>query len=386
MYATLHNVRLDSVSTAVPSQEIRIEDELEYYGGSLKKAERARNMIGTNRRRIAYPDITASDLCMAAAERLLQDRNVDRKSIDAIIFVTQTPDYDLPATACILQHELGLAHSCAAFDVNQGCAGYVYGLWLAANLVSAQSCRRVLLLAGDASHFPRDPSNRIISPIFGDGGSASLLEWDTNVQPMRFAVGTYGEGFDAIIVPGGRSKVPYKRNFSENHAFFEDQCTEQGVPWRLNEVYMNGEEVFQFTLRVVPDHLKQFMQYCQTAPEAIDWLILHQANKQIVQNLAIKAGFPIEKAPWETFGLYGNLSSASIPAALCTQWGARPSMQSQHLLLCGYGVGLSCASCLLQTDIPFCTPVIDVSETRDHMTNDARMLYWTQRLSGKERS
>lgn len=384
MYVTLQNVRLDSVCTAVPAKEQRLEDELEYYGASLKKAERARAMIGTNTRRIAWPDITSADLCMAAAERLLHDRGTDKTSIDALIFVSQSPEYELPATACVLQHELNLAQTCAAFDVNQGCAGYVYGLWLAANLISTQSCRRVLLLAGDAYYSPRDPKNRVIAPIFGDGGSATLLEWDASAEPMHFGIRTDGSGFDAIIVPGGHSKLPYCRKYSENKIFYEDISTANDTPWRLNEVYMNGEAVFEFSLRVVPAHLQQFMQQCQTTPEGIDWLILHQANKQIVQNIADKAGFPLAKAPWETFSRYGNLSSASIPAVLCDLYGAQPALSRQHLLLCGYGVGLSWASCLLHTDNLICISVIDVATPRDGLTNAARIQNWVHRLSGKE--
>lgn len=202
-YCMLNGVRLAAVYAAVPQKEIRLEDELEYYGGSLKKAERARKMLGTDRRRVAWPGTTASDLCKAAAQRLLEEQGVDRGTIDALIFVSQSPDYDLPATACVLQHELGLSANCAAFDVNQGCAGYVYGLWLAATLVSSGACGQVLLLVGDACCAPRDPVNRITTPLFGDGGSASLVCRENNAPPMHFSLGTKGAGYKAIIVPGG---------------------------------------------------------------------------------------------------------------------------------------------------------------------------------------
>lgn len=163
--AILSHVRLDAVYAAVPEREIRIEDELEYYGGSRKKAERARKIIGTDRRRIAWPGLKASDLCLAAAGRLLDEREVDRAFVDALILVTQSPDFDLPATACRLQETLGLSRHCAAFDVNQGCSGYVYGLWMAAGLIASGACSRVLLLAGDAPYMPRPANNRIIAPI-----------------------------------------------------------------------------------------------------------------------------------------------------------------------------------------------------------------------------
>lgn len=380
-YCSLNGVRLSSVYAAVPQKEIRLEDELAYYGGSLKKAERARKMIGTDRRRIAWPGITASDLCKAAALRLLEEQSVDRETIDALIFVSQSPDYDLPATACILQHELGLPATCAAFDVNQGCAGFVYGLWLAASLISAGSCGRVLLLAGDACNAPRDPHNRITTPIFGDGGSASLLCRDYEAAAMHFSLGTDGSGYKAIIVPGGRSRLPYSRDFEENRIFFEDIRSASGTPWRLNGVYMNGGEVFQFTLETVPAHLREFMKQTGASPESVDWLFLHQANRQIVEMVAEKAGFPVAKAPWQSFSRYGNLSSASIPAALCDLFGQAGTTGKGRFLLCGYGVGLSWASCLLETAGIACGQVLDVPPADNGPDREEHIRHWVKALS-----
>lgn len=380
-YCMLNGVRLAAVYAAVPQKEIRLEDELEYYGGSLKKAERARKMLGTDRRRVAWPGTTASDLCKAAAQRLLEEQGVDRGTIDALIFVSQSPDYDLPATACVLQHELGLSANCAAFDVNQGCAGYVYGLWLAATLVSSGACGQVLLLVGDACCAPRDPVNRITTPLFGDGGSASLVCRENNAPPMHFSLGTKGAGYKAIIVPGGRSRLPYKRDFEENRIFFEDIYTPTGTPWRLNEVYMNGGEVFQFTLETVPAHLREFMGQAATGPEQVDWLFLHQANKQIVEMMAEKAGFPVEKAPWQSFSRYGNLSSASIPVAICDQFGGTGTSGGGNFLLCGYGVGLSWASCFLKTEGITCGSVLDFCHKDDAPGREERIRRWIAVLS-----
>lgn len=385
-YTRLSGVRLASVYSAVPANEIRIEDELKYYGNSLKKADRARKMIGTDRRRVAVPGtLTTADLCKAAAERLLHDGNVDRSSIDALIFVTQSPDYILPATACLLQDQMGLSHSCATFDVNQGCSGYVYGLWLAASLISSGSCRNVLLLAGDVNEVPRNPDNRITTPIFGDGGSATLLTYDESAPEMTFSLGTDGAGYKHIIVPVGRARIPYSQNFEENRLIFKDVVTESGTPWRLNEVYMDGAEVFNFTLNVIPSHLQEFMKYNSLGPEDVDWLFLHQANKQIVETVASKAGFPLEKAPHGTFSRYGNLSSASIPAVLCDTFGENRNSGEKVLLLCGYGVGLSWASCLVKTHGIACAPVMDITPANDIPNRQQQLEYWQEKLSGGTR-
>lgn len=359
MFHKLAGVRLKAVRAAVPEREIRIEDELEYYGGSLKKAQRAKKIIGVDKRRIAYPGIRASDLCQAAAENLLRTGEIDPKSVDGLIMVTQSPDFDLPATACRLHGELGLSTDCVAFDVNQGCAGFVYGLWLASCIISSGARKRVLVMAGDATAKPRPVENRIIAPIFGDGGSAAILE-KAEEASLSFELGTEGAGYRNIIVPAGRAELDYMREGDVNSFIFEDIVDESGTPWRLNEVFMNGGAIFDFTLNVVPDHIGKVLAESGLTKDEIDWLFLHQANKQIVETIADKTGFPREKAPSASFSAYGNLSSASIPAAMCEQFGETGSSGSANLLLCGYGVGLSWASCLLLGQDVSCAPVISI--------------------------
>ena len=382
MYATLNNVHIDSVYASVPEREIRIDDELQYYGGSLKKAERARTMIGTNARRVAFPHTTASDMCAAAAQKLLLDRSVDRDHIDVLIFVSQSPDYDQPATACVLQQTLGLPRTCATFDVNQGCAGYVYGLWLAGSLISAGGCRNALLLAGDAPYRPRDPRNRVMASIFGDGGSATLLTHDVAAAPLLFSLGNDGDGHEAIIQPAGRARLPFSPVFEENRFFFEDIFDPQGQPWRLCETYMDGAAVFDFTLRVVPQHINAFMQHCGVTPEDLDWLVLHQANKQIILEIAKRVGVPEAKTPWQTFSRYGNLSSASIPAALCDLFGSAGASGRQKMLLCGFGIGLSWASCLLDTSGMACAPVFNYTPQKNTPDTGRLIEYWRARFQG----
>ena len=167
MFATFHDVAIKAIAVAVPEHEITIEDELEYYGGSEKKAKRAQKMIGVDKRRIAAIGQTASDFCEAACKKVFQ-MCPEAQTADALIFVSQSPDFRIPATACILQKKLNLSQDCAAFDINQGCAGYVYGLWVAASMIASKACQNVLLLVGDVATPPLDIRNRITAPIFGD--------------------------------------------------------------------------------------------------------------------------------------------------------------------------------------------------------------------------
>lgn len=380
---SMHSVHIEYIYTSIPPKIEYLIDELRYYDNSEKKLARMRNIIGANMRRIAWPGITAADLCRDAANRLLQEQDVDRASIDALLFVTQTPDYDLPATACVLQQALSLSQYCAAFDINQGCSGYVYGLWLAVGLISSGACQRVLLLAGEAADYHRNPDNRIITPIFGDGGSATLLSRRPGATPLSFLLGTDGAGYDNIIRPAGRARVPYAKTPEENIPFFTDIVNDRGMPWRLNEVYMDGAKVFEFTVNVIPAHLQEFMKKTGITPSSVDWLILHQANKQIVEFIAEKAGFPLSKVPTDTFSRYGNLSSASIPATLCDLFNEKREIAQGRILLTGYGVGLSWGSCLFESQDLLCTPVHIYMPPADQPDRKSLIQHWTAVLQGK---
>lgn len=378
MFYELPHVSIAAVRAAVPANEVRLEDEAEYYGGSLKKIARLRATLGMDRRRICPPDVTASDLCACAAERLLADWPGYRQKIDALVFVSQSPDWVQPATACELQARLDLPRTCAAFDVNQGCAGYVYGLWLAGSIITA-GAGAVLLLVGDAPRI--DVRNRVIASVFGDGGSATLLLRKPGVPVMQLGFGTDGSGFETIIVPAGQSRIPYSRRPRENADLVADIPDQAGNPWHMIDTYMDGGAVFNFTMDVVPGHLKDALRHARLAPADIDWLILHQANKHIVDTLAERAGFPPEKTPDSTFGRYGNLASASIPAVLCDTFSAvrDPGMT----LMCGYGIGLAWGSCLCRLENLDCTPVIDFVPDPQRPTRQQRIERWKKIFSGE---
>lgn len=380
MFCQINGIKITGIRAAVPSREIAIEDEARYHGGP-KKVARLRSAIGMDRRRVCPPDVTASDLCAFAAENLLAAFPGAREKIDVLIFVSQSPDWFQPATACELQNRLYLPTSCAAFDVNQGCAGYVYGLWLASSLLAAGALNSALLLVGDVNARGRDVRNRITAPVFGDGGSATLLRRDSGATPMSFSFGTDGSGFEMIIVPGGQSRIPYSRDPQENNELVENFADPLGNPWTLVDTYMDGGAVFNFTMDVVADHIQKMMVQAGVSPDGINWLILHQANRHIVRTLAEKAGFPLEKTPDETFGLYGNLASASIPVALCAAFEQNSNPGST--LMCGYGIGLSWGSCLCDLKGLNCAPVLDFEADPKRLTRQDRIERWKKIFRGE---
>lgn len=382
--ATFKHSRITGLSTVVPDREIRLEDETAYYGGDARKVQRLSRMTGLAARRVLDSDATAADLCEQAAKTLLDGCGTPPAQIDALIFISQSPDYRCPATACILQEKLGLSEHCAAFDVNQGCSGYVYGLWLASSLVESGAARKVLLLVGEGqSRLTTPAGNRITGMVFGDAGSATLVEYCPEERPSHFSLGTRGGGYDALIIPGGQARIPLLPEPAENSPLVEPVADASGTAWSLTQLYMDGGRVFNFTLDVVPADLRELLARAHASPAQVDFLVLHQANLQIIAAVAEKAGFPLEKTPHRALSRYGNLSGASIPSVLCDELAGRISGgHPVRLLLSGFGIGLSWASCLLDMENVFCAGVTEFSPPANLQTRAQRIASWRKHLAG----
>ena len=289
-------------------------------------------MIGVEQRRIARPEQTTADLCFEAAKVLIERLGWASDSIDGLIFVSQTPDYRLPATACSLHGRLGLAPHCQAFDVALGCSGYVYGLWLASTLVKA-GLRRVLVLAGDTSSRLVDPDDRATALLFGDAGSATALEADADAAPIYFRLGSDGAGARHLVVPEGAYRT----------AEADERWGEGFDPTHL---YMDGAEVFTFTLRAVPRLVRETLEDAGLSATDVDFYALHQANRFMLRHLAKKIGAGEERVPIN-IERFGNTSSATIPLLLTTDLATRITRERTRLMLVGFGVGFSWGAALI---------------------------------------
>lgn len=289
-------------------------------------------MIGVRRRYWVEEGVTASDLCFQAAGKLLARLSWDKSTIDALIFVSQTPDYRLPATACVLQGRLGLDTACAAFDVNLGCSGYTYGLWLASSLIKAGS-RRVLLLAGDTISRTVSPSDRATAMLFGDAGTATALEADEHAESSIFVVGTDGRGAANLMIPEGA----YRKSAAG------DSRLENRDPTCL---FMDGGEIFNFTLRSVPPLIADTLSFAERTMDEVDGVLYHQANEFMLKHLARKSKIPAEKFH-ANIDQYGNTSCASIPLLMTTSLGKQLVKSPKTLLMAGFGVGYSWGSALM---------------------------------------
>jgi 3-oxoacyl-[acyl-carrier-protein] synthase-3 len=323
----------------VPKTVQTVEDLAKRFGP--QEAEKIAQATGVRARRVGRPGLCCSDLCFAACESLLKELGWERGSVDALLFVSHSFDYPLPATSCLLQARLGLPQSCAAFDVALGCSGYVYGLWIGAGLI-AGGCKRVLLLAGEMASRMASPEDRSTFPLFGDAGSATALERAPE-SVMHFELGTDGGGAQHLIVPAGTStaRVPHSAQTLARTPQAD------GNPRSDEDLFMNGAEVFVFTLRQVPPLVAAVLQRSQWPKEQVDRFFLHQANRFILVQLARRMGLPLEKVPL-VLETYGNTSSASIPLAVTHT--ARELLAAGKLkcVLAGFGVGLSWGACAVE--------------------------------------
>lgn len=341
------NVRLAGLAAGVPkktisnlSSEIKASDN--YDNEEFVKT------TGVIERRYDA-NLTTSDLCYAAAERLISNLNWKKEEIDALIFVSQTTDYYLPATACILQDRLGLSKECYAEDVVLGCSGWVYGLSNAVSLLQNGTIKKCLLLCGDAKrHVPAN------DPLFGFAGTATALEFLEGSQGFQFHFGTDGSGFDAIIIPDGGS-----RNQVCMESFREEEI--DGKNYNRLQTRMKGMDVFGFGISVPPKSVKRLAEKYGFDYQSADYYIFHQANMKMNNMIIKKLKLDLEKVP-SCMSHFGNTSSASIPLTIVTQLKGKIENKPTKLICCGFGVGLSWGTVAFETDNLIISDLVEVSD------------------------
>lgn len=334
--------RIAGVVSCVPPREVGNDYFTERFGD---KVEEVVKMTGVRSRRWIEPGVTTSDLCQRAGLHLLEGLGWEPASIDALIFVSQTPDYRLPATACSLQHRMQLRAGIVAFDVSLGCSGYPYGLWLAAMMIQTGAVRRVLLAVGDTSSIMMDDDDRGTALLFGDAGAMTAIEADADTgPPITFILGTDGAGAGNLIVPEGAFRL----------------CTGGGKleGRKLDKLFMDGGEIFNFTLKAVPGLIRDTTEAAGHALEDYDAFLLHQANAFMIRHLAKKAKLPPEKVPIN-IDRYGNTSSATIPLLMTTDLAEALGTRELLLAMFGFGVGYSWASASLTAGPLKCVETID---------------------------
>jgi 3-oxoacyl-[acyl-carrier-protein] synthase-3 len=341
---TISGFRIAGVASAVPTTVRTTRDAEKVFGA--EQVATISQSIGVSSRRVANPPMCTSDLCQAAAQRLLSELGWAPSEVGGLVFVSQTPDYVLPATSCCLQSRLGLPTTAFAFDVNLGCSGYVYGLWIAASLVKTMGTR-ILFLVGDTSTQKISAEDRSVALLFGDAGTATAIEPAEESPPAFFELGTDGTGAEALIVPAGGCRYPL------DAAAVVPSVREKGNIRSDADLFMDGPEIFAFTLRRVPPLIRATLRQAGCAMEDVDYFVFHQANRFMLEHLRKGMKIPPEKLVLSMED-FGNTSSASIPLSLTTS-SLRQQLQSSslRLVLAGFGVGFSWGATLLQ-----CGPMV----------------------------
>lgn len=345
----LKNVAIRGISACVPSQkEINALTYAKWEG-----YETFVSTTGIRERRKALPGICTSDLCVTAAERLIADLAWNKEEIDILVFVTQTPDYVLPATSCILQERLGLGLHCYTLDISLGCSGWVYGLSVIGALMQGGTVRKGLLLAGDTILKLCSPEDKSTWPLFGDAGTAMALEFDGFAPPIKFAMYTDGTGKEAICIQDGGC-----RNQTTPSSFYQTVQGDNIVRSRL-ELILDGMSVFSFGITKAPKAVNELIEKYGIDKESVDLFTFHQANLFMNEKIRKKLKLPEEKVLY-SLDEFGNTSCASIPLTLVTR--CRKKLQENHLrhIACGFGVGLSWGAVYFETNQIVCSDLIEL--------------------------
>lgn len=322
----VNSVRLLGISSCVP-KDIKHNTDTKFISN-----------IGIKQTRVVKKNVCASDLCLKAANKLISDLNIDKQDIEILIFVSQTPDYKIPATSAILQDKLGISKSTMCFDISLGCSGYVYGLSVISSIISATKLKKGLLLVGDTISKEVSKNDQSTYPLFGDAGSATILEYDNLANPILFGVGTDGKDYESIMIKDGASRNKFNIESLINKNY------DSGIQRTNCDLSLDGISVFTFGTNRVPIEIENFLNNFLIDRNKIDHYIFHQANKFMNDKIYKKLKIPLEKVA-SSLSLFGNTSCASIPLTITTE--LESEIINKSMLFSGFGVGLSWATCYI---------------------------------------
>ena len=350
-FLSFKNVRIAGISAGVP-EKVFSNLDLKSGDGYISEnysPEAFVEATGVKERRVSEV-LCTSDLCFAAAERLIADLKWEKSEIDAVIFVSQTADYALPATACILQDRLGLPKETYAADVALGCSGWVYGLSYAFSLAQTGCLKKILMCCGDAKRRAPQP----FDPLFGCAGTATAVEYAPGSDnEYKFHFGTDGSGFDAIMIPDSGSRNQVKPESFVTHDV-------EGKPMHNMQTHMKGMDVFSFGITTAPKSVKRLAEHFGIDYLSCDYFLFHQANMKMNNMIVKKLKLDPAKVPSEMYN-FGNTSSASIPLLMVTQIRDRINGKRTRLLGCGFGVGLSWGTVMFEETIHV-SPLVEVKD------------------------
>ena len=338
----IHNVRMTGVSACVPKEVVHSKD---FPFFDKEGAEVFNNTVGILERRLGPDSLCASDMCQAAAEKLLAELGWEKESVDMLVFESVTGDYKTPPTSCLLQDRLGLNEDCFCVDIPMGCCGCMYAMNVAGNMLSNGNIRRALLLIGDTALRMGSMQDKSRVPLFGDMGTAIALEYDPSAQPIMIDFHTQGSGYKALMTPHGG----YRHPITEESFVQEDFGN--GIIRAPKDTLIDGLAVFTFAISKPAKTVANLMEELHIDKDNdIDYYLIHQANKLIVDRLVKKLKLPAEKVPYN-LEEFGNTGGASVPGLMVTRLREQLQQEGNKRLLCSsFGLGLSWGTMLLNVE------------------------------------
>jgi 3-oxoacyl-[acyl-carrier-protein] synthase-3 len=349
MNLTFHNKEITGILTILPENEVKFEDEMGNYSFSAAKSLKLKTAMGFNTRRIVKEGVCVSDLCIHGLEYLFENNLLRKDEIDALILVSQSPDYIMPPTSNVIQGHFALKQDLLCLDINQGCAGYIIGIFQAFMLLEQPEIKKVVLMNADVLSRKVSKKDRNSNPLIGDGASITILERSIEKNTIYGNVKMDGTGASALMIPAGGMKKPSSNETAE---LMEDDA---GNFRALDNLVMKGDEVFNFVQREVPPMIESLLGISGVNKEDVYFYMFHQPNKFMLNKLADKMNIPREKMPSNIVENFGNASGVSIPSALTFNLNDGLINQKQMICLAGFGVGLTWASLLMNMgELKFC--------------------------------
>jgi len=336
----IKNVAVRGVTGTVPDHAVKTAD---FDIFTKEEAEIFDNTVGIKNRYIGPDDVCTSDLCFDAAERLLAALGWEKESIDVLVFGSVTGDYKTPPTAGILQHRLGLPTRTFVLDIPMGCCGSMYAINVAGNLLSAGNVKRALLLVGDTALRMGSMKDKSRVPLFGDSGTAMALEYDPTAEDIVIDFNTLGSGYEALITPHGGFRHPITPE-----SFVEEDFG-NGIVRAPKDTLINGMDVFSFAISRPPISIKQMMERYGLTTDNVDYFLINQANKLIVDRIVKKLKLPLEKVPYD-LQEFGNLGGASVPMLMTYNLADELQKRPLTLLCSSFGLGLTWGTMVLRTN------------------------------------
>lgn len=334
------NIAVKGISACVPKNEEAIAD-YPYFVDAEK--ERMLPFFGLSKRRVAPSDICASDLCIEAANVLLEQLDWDKSTVDCLIMVTAAPDYIFPPTSCVVHNKLGLSKDCCSFDIPTGCPGWVYGLTVVGGMMSNGSIKRALLLTGDTPTRFANPKDKSVYPFFGDAGAATAIEYCEESIGIAAYLGTLENSYDKIICPAGGA-----RHIADSDSLIE---TEEalGVIRKQTNTHMEGMDVFSLSTKQDPYSIETLLNAMNKSKEDVDLYDFHITNNFLLNRVIKKLGIAKDKVPYNIEN-FGNVSCASIPINLVTLESERLRKEKVRHIGCALGVGITFGTVYFETN------------------------------------